>query len=173
MLQTTPNELLRIREDSFSSEYWFVWLKRCRYCYRIMTTVADRQTLRTIVVVTKGPDSALQPTSRLLSDLGHNVTDANSPDEAVQILQNNGADLLVVDLPTIDQKRRLFERIEALPQSARPNRIAIFADEPDDFSKSLSIQQSKPRVHLFMKPLHVHGLLNVLRSLEGRRLASA
>ncbi|MCS7032772.1 MAG: hypothetical protein NZ561_02125 [Phycisphaerae bacterium] len=138
-----------------------------------MTSAPDSLALRAIVVVSENSNPDTQPTSRLLRDLGHEVSSACSPDEAVQQLQAARADLLVVDLPTAEQKRRLFERLASLPREYRPRRVAVFTDEVDDYARTLHSQQDNPRVHVFLKPLHVHGLLSVLRSIEGRQLATA
>lgn len=138
-----------------------------------MTTAHEHSALRAVVVFPENLSSSTQPTCRLLGDLGHSVAGAASPDEAMQLLSESRADLLVVDLPTSEQKRRLFERLAALPNESRPRRVAVFADEVDDYARTLHSQQDNPRVHVFLKPLHVHGLLNVLRSIEPRQMAVA
>jgi len=166
------NQLLRIRQDWFRHDSKFVGGDSRRYCIGTMTATAH-QTLRAIVVVNDTINTSTQPTCRLLSDLGHDVVGTASPDEVINLLQESGADLLVVDLPTVDQKRRLFERLAALPRELKPRRVAVFADEADEYTKTLHRQHDNARVHVFIKPLHVHGLLNVLRSIEGRNLATA
>jgi DNA-binding response OmpR family regulator len=138
-----------------------------------MTMTAEHQALRAVVVTNETTIDASQPTCRLLSELGHDVAGAASPDEAMNILQDAGADLLVIDLSTLDQKRRMFERLAALPREFKPTRVALFSDEADDFTRSLHRDHDNSRVHVFIKPLHLHGLLNVLRHIEGRNLATA
>lgn len=88
-------------------------------------------------------------------------------------MQGSPVDLLVIDLPTVDLKRRMFERLAALPRASKPSHVAVFSEEPDDYTRSLHRQHDNARVHVFMKPLHLHGLLTILRNIEGRKLATA
>lgn len=133
-----------------------------------MTTAPEHLAQRSIVVVSDCSRIENQPTYKLLTDLGHEVVPATSPDDAVNLLSAGIVDLLVVDLPGADDKRRLFERLDALPAQAKPRRVAVFSEEVDDYARTAHRAQTSPRVHVFLKPLHVHGLLNVLRSIEGR-----
>jgi CheY-like chemotaxis protein len=133
-----------------------------------MTTAPEHLAQRSIVVVSDCGRIENQPTYKLLTDLGHEVVPATSPDDAMNVLSASVVDLLVVDLPGVDDKRRLFERLDALPATSKPRRVAVFSEEVDDYARTVQRQQGGPRVHVFLKPLHVHGLLNVLRSIEGR-----
>jgi len=149
----------------------FVVRRGGRYCKRTMTITAEHSILRAVVVSEEDTEEPTHSACRLLSGLGHEVNGVSSLDEAMKLLSGPAADLLVIDLPTADQKRRLFEQLAALPTESTPRRVAVFSDGADEFTHSLSHQPVKSRVQVFIKPLHLHGLLNVLRNIDGRNLA--
>ena len=138
-----------------------------------ITTIKDytaqiRAALRA-VVLPSGGDAYPQdtPTRRLLGQLGHDVTRADSPDHAMELINSDHTDLLVVDV-TNSANRDLFNSLSELPESKRPDEVAVFSDSIDLQLREWRRKISPTHVHVFLKPLHMHGLLTVLRQMERR-----
>jgi DNA-binding NtrC family response regulator len=126
-------------------------------------------------VVLPSPDAYAQetPTRRLLDELGHDVTRAASPDHAMQLLRSDRTDLLVVDISNGNSNRTLFDSLSELPESKRPGEVAVFSDAQDGQLREFRRKIAPSHVHVFFKPLHMHGLLNVLRQMEAKIPAKA
>ncbi|MDP9174133.1 MAG: hypothetical protein M3O30_09745 [Planctomycetota bacterium] len=130
-------------------------------------TAQIRSALRAVVL--PSPDYQTNqdtPTRRLLDELGHDVTRAMSPNHALELLGSEHTDLLVVDITNNNQNRDLISSLVALPESKRPEQVAIFTDSIDAHLREMRRAISPAKVHIFLKPLHMHGLLNVLRHME-------
>jgi response regulator of citrate/malate metabolism len=127
----------------------------------------EQQTLRAILLTNQASDSYSLPAYRLLSDLGHDVTPTDSTDQVFAMLQNDGADLLVVDADKPEQ-RAVVNRLGELPADQQPREVAIFSDSQDEAISSLAHKLSAARVHVLLKPLHMHRLLGVLRHFEAK-----
>ena len=125
-----------------------------------------KSSLRAIVL--PAPDSHPQdtPTRRLLGQLGHDVVRAESPDHAVELLNSDHTDLLVVDVSNSNENREMISRIQELPDSSRPAQVAIFTDVLDAQLTTFKKRLGAAQVHVFLKPLHMHGLLGVLRKID-------
>jgi DNA-binding NtrC family response regulator len=119
-------------------------------------------------VVLPAPDMAMQdtPTRRLLNELGHDVTRASTPDHAIELINADHTDLLVVDLTNNTLNQQIIDSLEELPESKRPEQVAIFTDAIDMKVRDYRKKFSPAKVHVFFKPLHMHGLLGVLRTME-------
>lgn len=124
-----------------------------------------RSALRAVVL--PSPDAHPQdtPTRRLLGELGHDVARAASPDHALQLINSDHTDLLVVDV-TNSANREVIEWLCDLPPSKRPDQVAIFSDSIDNQLRQWREKVAPSHVHVFLKPLHMHGLLSVLRQME-------
>jgi CheY-like chemotaxis protein len=107
------------------------------------------------------------PTRRLLGQLGHDVTRADSADHAMELINSDHTDLLVVDVSNEDN-REMVESLMELPESKRPDQMAVFSDSYDVQLREWR-RSSPSKVHVFLKPLHMHGLLAVLRQIEKRQ----
>ncbi|MGD0389770.1 MAG: hypothetical protein ABSC42_12540 [Tepidisphaeraceae bacterium] len=108
------------------------------------------------------------PTRRLLGQLGHDVARAHSPDHALELITSEHTDLLVVDISN-SANRELFDALSEMPASKRPNQVAVFSDSIDVQLREWRRKVAPCHVHVFLKPLHMHGLLNVLRQMERRQ----
>jgi hypothetical protein len=128
-------------------------------------TVEDRATLRAVIVPAESA-TAGQRAGRLLDDIGLDVDQAQTPHDAMDMLQRDPTDLLVVDLSNSARNRQFVEDLADLPASARPRQLAIFSDYMDEDLRGLRGRMRPCKVHVFLKPLHMHGLLGVLRQLE-------
>lgn len=128
-------------------------------------TVEARATIRVVVVAAESATAAHRA-SQLLDDLGHEVIEAHSPDHALDLLQEAQADLLVVDLSNSAENRRFVEGLSLLSSITRPRQLAIFADTLDEDLRNLRTRMRPCHVHVFLKPLHMHGLLGVVRQLD-------
>ncbi len=111
------------------------------------------------------------PTYRLLGDLGHDVTCAGSPGQALELINSEHTDLLVVDV-TNGSNREVFQSLMDLPESKHPAQIAVFSDNIDGPLREWR-RKSPAHVHVFLKPLHVHGLLTVLRQMDRKQHMAA
>ena len=132
-------------------------------------TAQEQSTLKTLIFHNEAADSLELPAYRLLNDFGHDVSATDSADEAVELLRNDRADLVVVDADRPGQ-RRFVSRLSDLPPDQQPRQLAIFSDVLDE-SLSTLVHKLSPgpgpgRVHVLLKPLHMHGLLGVLRAIE-------
>lgn len=139
----------------------------------MMTTASEKLALRAIVVLSEAANVDNQPTLRLLRELGHEVSSAFSTEQAIHLLQSAGADLMVVDLPSSGRTRQFLDALSNVAPEQRPRHIAVFSDALDEYVRHFSRIPGDSRVHVFLKPLHVHGLLSVLRTAEGRLSQSA
>ena len=125
-----------------------------------------RSALRAVVLPSPDTFSQDPPTRRLLGELGHDVTRAATADHAAELLNSEHTDLLVVDVTNHNANRELLTSLLDMPESKRPDEVAIFTDEIDAPLRELRRKISPSHVHVFLKPLHMHGLLNVLRRME-------
>ena|SRR5690242_14999338 len=134
-------------------------------------TAQDQSTLRTIILQTSRLDET--PAARLLSQLGHEVTPSTSASDAIQLLQTDPTDLVVIDAEKIEEAQPLVDRISTLDQSQRPKVVAVLTDRGEDLLGSLRRRtgEGSPRVRVFLKPLHLHGLLDVVKRLERSAVA--
>jgi CheY-like chemotaxis protein len=128
-------------------------------------TVEDRVTFRSVILSAENAP-AVSRAVQLLNDLGHEVLSAHSPEDAMSLLQQDQTDLLVVDVSNSSHNREFVSRLTELPNSHRPRELAIFSEAADTSLRSFRNRLMPSKVHIFLKPLHMHGLLNVLRSLE-------
>jgi len=84
----------------------------------------------------------------------------------MEMLATEAVDLLVVDITNGKENRLLVNRLAELPAESRPHELAIFSDHADDSLTGLRKKIAGTHVHVLLKPLHMHGLLKVLRQLE-------
>jgi len=125
-------------------------------------TLADRVTLRAVVLPAESMASSRA--EKLLSEYGHDVANAPSPEQALKLLQEEETDLLVVDVSNSNDNKSFLHRLAEMPAGVRPRNVVVFADRADE---SLSALRRRLRWHVLFKPLHLHGLLSVLRQLDG------
>ena len=85
----------------------------------------------------------------------------------MELLNSDHTDLLVVDI-TGGANRDLFESLCELSEGKRPDQVAVFTDSIDSQLRDWRRRVSPSHVHVFLKPLHMHGLLGVLRQMEQR-----
>ena len=132
-------------------------------------TAQMRAAFRAVVLpASEPPPSYDTPTRRLLGELGHDVARAASPDHAMKLIASDHTDLLVVDISN-SNNRELLDSLADLPESQRPDQVAIFSDTGDVSLRELRRKAAPSHFHVFLKPLHMHGLLGVLRQMERRQ----
>lgn len=131
-------------------------------------TAQIRAALRAVVLPASDAHPQDTPTRRLLGQLGHDVARAVSTDHAMELINSDHTDLLVVDI-TNSANSDLFDSLCELPESKRPSEVAIFSDSIDVHLRDWRRKVAPTHVHVFLKPLHMHGLLNVLRQMERRQ----
>ena len=124
-----------------------------------MTTALPHSTLRAILyspIAGDGTRSAV----KLLTDRGDQLSTATSIESALDSLtRGQRADLLLLDSPA--DREALLARVAALPAPRQPRRVVAFSDESTPTAASTT--------QVLIKPLHVHGLLKVLKQLEAKR----
>lgn len=130
-------------------------------------TAQEQLTLRALLVHNEITDANSHSAYRLLNELGHDVSAAASADRAVEMLEEGRADLVIVDSDKSSQCE-FVSRLANLPPDQQPRQVAIFCDVNDETLTGLARQIQRSRVHVLLKPLHMHGLLGVLRNLESR-----
>jgi response regulator RpfG family c-di-GMP phosphodiesterase len=125
-----------------------------------------RSALRAVVL--PAPETRLQdtPTRRLLGELGHDVARAETPDHAIELLSSDHTDLLVVDVTNENQNTQLIDSLASLPDDKRPVQVAIYTDAISTRLRDFRRNYAHSHVHIFLRPLHMHGLLGVLRHME-------
>ncbi len=125
-----------------------------------------RSALRAVVL--PAPETKLQdtPTRRLLGELGHDVARAETPDHAIELLSHDHTDLLVVDVTNENQNTQLIDSLAMLPDDKRPVQVAIYTDAISARLRDFRRTYAHSQVHIFLRPLHMHGLLGVLRNME-------
>ena len=130
-----------------------------------------RLALRAVVLPAPDIHPHDTPTRKLLGELGHDVARADTPDQALELLSSDHTDLLVMDVTNENANTQLIEGLLDLPEGKRPMQVAVYTDAIStrlrDFRRSFSPSQ----VHIFLRPLHMHGLLGVLRNMERHDLA--
>jgi len=135
----------------------------------------DQVAIRTIFVHPNADPSNLWPTHRLLADLGHEITSTSTLDEALRLMQGEEAtDLLILEEPPkadADLREEEIRQIRSLPPTQQPREVAIFSDRPKEYRSTR--HSDAPRIHVLVKPLHMHGLLQVIRQLETRVTSAA
>jgi len=120
---------------------------------------------RSVIVQRIDHPADVSAETTLLHHMGHDVASV-SPDEALTVLRNDEADLVVIDIAGLQDREEFVDRLSELLASRRQHRhVAVFANEIDDNLTSLRGRTS-PKLHLFLRPLHLHGLLNVLKSID-------
>jgi hypothetical protein len=133
-------------------------------------TAQVRAALRTVVLPSADAHPQDTPTRRLLGQLGHDVARADSTDGAMQLINSEHTDLLVVDASD-NNNRDFLESLGELPVSKRPDQVAVFSDSIDPQLHDWRQAIAPTQVHVFLKPLHMHGLLGMLRQMERRQTA--
>lgn len=130
-------------------------------------TAQEQSTLRTLLVHTEVVDADSHSAYRLLNELGHDVSAAGSADQALELLQHDATDLVIVDSDS-PGRHDFVARLINLPTDQQPRQVAIFSETLDDSLNALAAKLQRSRVHVLLKPLHMHGLLGVLRNIESR-----
>jgi len=128
-------------------------------------TLEDRDTLRAVIVSAESATAA-QRAGKLLDEMGLDVAQARTVDHALGLLEEDPTDLLVVDISNSPMNRKFVESLADLPLSSRPRQLAIFSEIMDEELRRLRARMRPTKVHVFLKPLHMHGLLGVLRHLD-------
>ena len=130
-------------------------------------TAQEQLILKTLLIHNHAVDASSSPAYRLLSDLGHEVATSDSAAQAVELLQHSHPDLVVIDADR-DGQSDFVSRLSKLPNDQQPRLVAIFSDSIDERLSNLVDRIERGNVHLLLKPLHMHGLLKVLRNIEGK-----
>jgi DNA-binding NtrC family response regulator len=120
------------------------------------------------VILPSETATAAHAAGQLLNEYGHDVVPAQSPRHALELLKQEHTDLLVVDLSDSTRNGDFLAGLADLPVSARPRQIAVFTDGSDDNFGTLRSQIKPCRLQVFPKPLHMHGLLGIVRRMEAQ-----
>jgi len=104
---------------------------------------------------------------QLLNVLGHDVALTESCDAALASAMERRTNLLVLTLTDPSEQSAALERLATCPANVRPQHVAILSDDDDADSRGLPLQRKLPdvKVHLFVRPVHAHGLLKVIKRI--------
>ena len=86
----------------------------------------------------------------------------------MQLMQADATDLVVINAEKVEEAQALVDRIATLEPQRRPKVVAVLTDRGEDLHSDLRRggDASSPRVRVFVKPLHMHGLLDIVKRLE-------
>lgn len=130
-------------------------------------TAQEQLTIRALLVCNESNDANSHSAFRLLNELGHDVSTADSANQALELLGEGRADLVIVDSDRSSQ-HDFVTGLASLPLDQQPRQVAIFSEVNDETIRGLAQQIQRSQVHVLLKPLHMHGLLSVLRHLDAR-----
>lgn len=130
-------------------------------------TAQEQSTLRTLIFHDQQTEPVALPAYRLLNELGHDVSTSGSAADAVNRLRKEHPNLVIVDADDPDQ-REFVSQLSSLPKEQQPEAVAIFSDSLDESLSGLVKRLQNSRVHVLLKPLHMHGLLSILRNIESK-----
>lgn len=107
------------------------------------------------------------PVHRLLEGIGHDVEPATA-DQLSHALEGERADLVVVDLEGTGDEADVARQIASLPADRRPKHVAFLTDSAD---LARTLPASGPQFHVFVRPLHMYGLVNVIKRIHQQHVA--
>ncbi|HMO25349.1 MAG TPA: hypothetical protein PKB10_03700 [Tepidisphaeraceae bacterium] len=107
------------------------------------------------------------PVHRLLEGIGHEVEPA-TVGQLDHALESDRAELVVVDLEGSADEADVARRIASLPADRRPKHVAFLTDTPD---LARALPASGPHFHVFVRPLHMYGLVNVIKRIHQQHVA--
>ena len=102
---------------------------------------------------------------QLLSVLGHDVSLAESCDAALSAAREGHTDLLVLSVTDPSEQNSCLDQLALLPRSERPKQVAILSDADAEANPRMLPSLPDMKVHIFVKPVHALGLLNVIKRL--------
>ena len=130
-------------------------------------TAPEQLIFKTLIFHGHSADALGLPEYRLLNELGHDVSTTDSTGQARELLLNDRGDLVVIDTDRSGQ-HEFVSCLSALPADQQPRQVAIFCDGVDESLAALLNGMKRSQVHVLIKPLHLHGLLGILRKIEAR-----
>lgn len=84
----------------------------------------------------------------------------------MQMLADEAVDLMVVDITNSQANRQFIQNLTDVPMNCRPHELAIYSDHADDSLTGLRKKIIGTHVNVLLKPLHMHGLLKLLRKMD-------
>lgn len=126
---------------------------------------------RQVVIHNPTHESGVRVATEMLSTQGCQIAWANSVSEAIEKAALQPTELLVLSIPDTAEQRQALSRLSTLPAPQRPREVAILSDEINDDTIQLRRSVAGSKVHLFVRPIHVHGLLSLIKRLERNQLA--
>jgi DNA-binding NtrC family response regulator len=127
----------------------------------------EQLTLKTVLLHGHANDAEGMAAYRLLNDLGHDISTTDSATQAVHLMQHDRTDLVLVDADASEQER-FVQQLHDLPANQKPRQVAIVTEAIDERLNGLIGRMNDSNVQVLLKPLHVHGLLKILRRIEGK-----
>ena len=103
--------------------------------------------------------------AQLLGVLGHDVAIVDTPDAAVTAASHGRTDLVVLSVTDAAEQSFQLDKIALLPRSERPRQIAILSEDETEATTLRRPDLPDVKVHIFVKPVHALGLLNVIKRM--------
>ena len=122
--------------------------------------------LRAVILNTVDDAKEQAVTRDLLTQLDVQVVGAETLEDALRLSVDSSTDLLLIDVQDTADDAHLLDRLALLAPANRPRNVAFMSDHLDDNLLGLRRRISQTKVHLFVKPLHMHGLLSVLKKMR-------
>ena len=118
-----------------------------------------------VVIQDTQREPVLNVAAQLLGVLGHDVAIVDSSSTAVANAAQ--ADLVVLSAKDEMEQDAHLERIALLPRSERPRQVAILSEAETEATTLRRTDLPDVKVHVFVKPVHALGLLNVIKRMAG------
>lgn len=118
-----------------------------------------------VVIQNSSEEPVLGVAMQLLNVLGHDVSLVDSPEAAMNASASSPTDLLVLSVTDPDEQSYALDRIALLPKSQQPKQVAILSDGEGDLDLVRPRGLPNVKVHVFVKPVHALGLLNVIKRM--------
>ena len=134
--------------------------------------IAEPQVRSSVVIHDSHREPVVDVAVQLLSVLGHEVALAESASAAIREASERPTDLLVLSLTDPAEQAQTIDHLATLHPTRRPKQVAILSN--DDAETGLGLQRRLPNVklHVFVKPIHAMGLLNVIKRITASNVAA-
>lgn len=118
-----------------------------------------------VVIHQSNQEPVFDVAAQLLDVLGHKVARVSTVERAVEETAEQPTDLLVLSLTDLEDQEQAIQRLALSPAGHRPKQVAILSDAEAELAPRSLPSVPDMKVHVFVKPVHALGLLNVIKRL--------
>ena len=127
--------------------------------------IVESQTRSAVVIHDSHREPVVGVAVQLLSVLGHAVEVTDSVDAALRAATAHPTELLVLSTTDAAEQSQIIDYLATLPANHRPKQIAILSEEEAETGIGLQRRLPNVKLHIFVKPIHAMGLLNVIKRI--------